>query len=367
MIPFLSFNYQDDLYRDEIIDAMINVVDSKWYIMGEQLAVFEKEYARLNDVEYSVGVGNGLDALIISLKALGIGGGDEVIVPSNTYIASWLAVSNVGAIPVPVEPDPLTYNINADLIEEKITSKTKAILPVHLYGQSCNMTKIMTIAKKNNLFVVEDNAQSHLAKWNDKLTGSFGDINATSFYPGKNLGAIGDGGGITTNNQQYFLESKIIRNYGSDQKYYNRVKGFNSRLDELQASILNIKMPYLNQLNKERRHIAEIYTDQLKDCIEIVTPYTAPEAEHVFHLYVLLCDRRDELQKHLSENGIGTMIHYPVPPHLQEAYIDLGFKKGHFPLAEDIANRCLSLPLYPGLTGENIFKVTNCIKKFYAK
>lgn len=367
MIPFLSFDYQDNLYRDDIINAMTKVLDSKWYIMGNELIDFENSYAKINNVNYSIGVANGLDALIISLRVLGVGFGDEVIVPSNTYIASWLAISAVGAIPIPVEPEVESYNINPELIEKAITQRTKAILPVHLYGQSCNMTRIMEIARTYNLFVVEDNAQAHLAKWDDKFTGTFGHINGTSFYPGKNLGAIGDGGGITTNDEALYKKSKIFRNYGSTKKYYNDVKGANSRLDELQAAILNIKLPYLNQLTKERKEIAKKYDLLLRDCSQIQIPRVSNDAEHVYHLYVILCDRRDELQLYLKDNNIDTLIHYPVPPHLQEAYNDLGYKKGDFPIAEKIAEQCLSLPLYPGMKENDIIFVAKSIKDFFKK
>jgi dTDP-4-amino-4,6-dideoxygalactose transaminase len=365
MIPFLSFDYQDKLYRDDIIDAMTKVLDSKWYVMGKELIDFEIAYAKIHNVNYSLGVANGLDALVISLRVLGIGYGDEVIVPSNTYIASWLAISALGAKPIPVEPDEESYNINPELIEKAISPRTKAILPVHLYGQSCNMTRIMEIAKKHNLFVVEDNAQAHLAKWGDKLTGTFGHINATSFYPGKNLGALGDGGGITTNDETLYNNSKIYRNYGSNKKYYNEVKGVNSRLDELQAAILNVKLPYLNQLTQERKEIAKKYDLLLKDCSRIQIPKVSKEAEHVYHLYVILCDQRDELQLYLKENNIDTLIHYPVPPHLQQAYSDAGYKKGDFPIAEKIAEQCLSIPLYPGMKEDDICYVVQNIKEFF--
>lgn len=365
MIPFLSFDYQDNIYREQLIKAMTNVLDSKWYVMGKQLTEFESLYAKLHDVNYSVGVANGLDALIISLHVLGVGSGDEVIVPSNTYIASWLAVSAVGATPIPVEPDELSYNINPELIEKAITLKTKAIMPVHLYGQACDMSRIMDIANKYNLFVVEDNAQSHLSKWNGKFTSTFGHINATSFYPGKNLGALGDGGGITTNDENFYNKVKIFRNYGSDKKYYNQVKGVNSRLDELQAAVLNVKLPYLNELTEERKSIAKKYDSLLKDCRAVQIPIVSDEAEHVYHLYVILCEERDALQQYLKSKNIDSLIHYPVPPHLQDAYKDAGYKKGDFPIAEKIASQCLSLPLYPGMNDKDISYVAQVIKEFF--
>ena len=367
MIPFLSFDYQDELYKEELIAAMTKVLESKWYIMGNELLAFEKSYAEIHNTKYCVGVANGLDALIISLHCLGVGAGDEVIVPSNTYIATWLAVSAVGAIPVPVEPDEVTFNINPKLIEEKISPRTKAIIPVHLYGQSCEMDQIMEIALKNNLYVVEDNAQAHLATWDNILTGSFGEINATSFYPGKNFGALGDGGGITTNSEELFLKARNYRNYGSEKKYFNEVKGINSRLDELQAAILNVKMPFLSSLTDSRKAVAKIYDKLFEGFEEIITPTVRIGASHVYHLYVILSDERDELQKYLQQKGIGTMIHYPLPPHLQKAYRELNYKPGDFPIAERIANTCLSLPLYPGMTLLQIEEVVGCIKQFYGK
>lgn len=367
MIPFLSFDYQDNLYREQIIDAMTKVLDSKWYIMGNELVEFENAYAKLHDINYSIGVANGLDALIISLLALGVGAGDEVIVPSNTYIASWLAVSAVGAKPIPVEPDEESYNINAELIEKAITSRTKAILPVHLYGQPCDMTRIMEIAAKHNLYVVEDNAQAHLARWDQKYTGTFGHINATSFYPGKNLGALGDGGGITTNNEILFKKAKVLRNYGSNKKYYNEVKGLNSRLDEMQAAILNVKLSYLDQLTEERKNIAKRYDELLIDCKEIKIPIIKYKADHVYHLYVIQCVNRDDLQSYLKEKNIDTLIHYPVPPHLQDAYADEKYKKGDFPIAEKMAEQCLSIPLYPGMKQDDIDYVAKSIKDFFLK
>lgn len=365
MIPFLSFDYQDKLYREQLIAAMTKVLDSKWYIMGNELLAFEKEYAELHHTQYSLGVANGLDALIISLHSLGVKSGDEVIVPSNTYIASWLAVSAVGATPIPVEPDEHTYNINAALIEEKITSNTKAILPVHLYGQPCDMTAIMEIATKYNLAVVEDNAQAHLATWNNKITGSFGDINATSFYPGKNLGALGDGGGITTDSEALYIKAKSYRNYGSEKKYYNEIKGINSRLDELHAAVLRVKLPYLHELTKSRQDIAKKYDQYLANCSNIKIPSIAKNATHVYHLYVIMCDKRDELQSYLQAQGIGTLIHYPIPPHLQLAYKELNYKEEDFPIAEKIAKTCLSLPNYPGISDAQIEEVSNAILKFY--
>lgn len=364
-IPFLSFKKMNDDVKAELLPSFENFIDKGWYILGDQVKQFEADYAAFSKTTYSAGVANGLDALIIALKALGVGEGHEVIVPSNTYIASWLAVSYVGATPVPVEPRPETYNINPDLIEAAITTKTKAIMPVHLYGQCCEMDAIMAIANKHNLYVVEDNAQSQGAMYNGKLAGSFGEVNGTSFYPGKNLGAYGDAGAITSNSEELIKKVLTIRNYGSNKKYYNELKGINSRLDELQAGFLSIKLKYIDSWTAERVQIADAYNLQLKNIPGIITPKLAENATSVYHLYVIRTDKRDELQQYLNENGIGTLIHYPLPPHLQEAYKDLNFKKGDFPLAEQIAETCLSLPMYPGLTQEEITQVCTTIKAFF--
>ncbi len=351
--------------KAELLPSFENFIDKGWYILGDQVKSFEKEYAAYCSSTHCAGVANGLDALIIALKTLDIKEGDEVIVPSNTYIASWLAVSYVGATPVPVEPNPATYNIDPRLITAAITSKTKAIMPVHLYGQCCEMDEIMNIAKKHHLFVIEDNAQSQGASFNGKTTGSIGDINGTSFYPGKNLGAYGDAGAITSNNPDLIQKAFTIRNYGSNKKYYNEVKGINSRLDELQAGFLSIKLKYMDNWTRERQAIAATYNGLLKGMNDVVIPETAAGATHVYHLYVIRTSKRDALQQHLTAQGIGTLIHYPLPPHLQEAYKDLHFKKGDFPLAEAIAETCLSLPMYPGLSAEEINKVCDSIKAFF--
>jgi dTDP-4-amino-4,6-dideoxygalactose transaminase len=365
MIPFLSFKHMNEEIKAELLPSFENFIDKGWYILGDQVKQFEHDYANYCTTKHAVGVANGLDALIIALKTLNIGVGDEVIVPSNTYIASWLAVSYVGATPIPVEPRFETYNINPDLIEAAITPKTKAIMPVHLYGQCCEMDAIMNIAQKHNLFVVEDNAQSQGATYNGKVTGSFGHINGTSFYPGKNLGAYGDAGAITTNDVQLYNRSNVIRNYGSQKKYYNEIKGINSRLDELQAGFLSIKLKHLTKWSEQRNRIAALYNQQLSGVGDVVTPVLANGATSVYHLYVIRTNKRDALQQYLNENGVGTLIHYPLPPHLQEAYQELGYKKGDFPLAETIADTCISLPMFPGLTDEQVKQVCDTIKQFY--
>ncbi len=363
-VPFLSFEATNEQIRTQITQAFKDVFESQWYILGNQVQQFEQAYASFNKVGHCVGVANGLDALYISLKALGISTDDEVIVPSNTYIATLLAVSYLNAKAVLVEPRLDTYNINPDFIEAAITSKTKAIMPVHLYGQCCEMDAIMTIAEKYGLYVVEDNAQSQGSSYKGRLAGSFGNVNGTSFYPGKNLGALGDAGAVTTGDAALAEKIRVLRNYGSQKKYYNEVIGHNMRLDELQAAFLLVKLQYLNDWTEQRQQIALWYNEELMDIEEIVLPTIADGASHVYHLYVIRCTNRDALQKHLAEKGVGTLIHYPIPPHLQKAYSFLGHKKGAFPVAEEIADTCLSLPMWPGMTKQDVIKVTSAIKDF---
>lgn len=364
-IPFLSFTEMNDEVRTEIEASFKKVFDNKWYILGKEVESFEAAYASFNQVKHCIGVSNGLDALYLALKALGIGAGDEVIVPSNTYIATLLAITQVGGTPVLAEPNEATYNLDPVTVEKVITSRTKAIMPVHLYGQCCEMDTIMELADRHNLFVIEDNAQSQGATFNNKVAGSFGHLNGTSFYPGKNLGALGDAGAVTTNDADLADKIKVLRNYGSQKKYYNEVIGHNMRLDELQAAFLSVKLNHLDKWNKERRQIAAWYDSYLQGIDDLVLPVTAEGATHVYHLYVVRTDKRDELQSHLSANGIGTLIHYPVPPHLQQAYQSLGFKKGDFPIAEKIASTCLSLPLWPGMKEEQVKNVAASISDFF--
>lgn len=363
-IPFVSFDFHAR-WRTEMTQAMVRVLDSKWYVLGGELQGFQRSYAELTGVKHCEGVANGLDALTICLRVLGVGPGDEVLVPSNTYIATWLAVSAVGATPVPVEPDAKTYNLAPDRIEAGITSRTRVILPVHLYGQACDMSGIMAIAGNHGLYVVEDNAQAHLAEWQGQMTGSFGHVNATSFYPTKNLGALGDAGAVTTDSDDLARDVRLHRNYGSEVRYHNVLKGANSRLDELQAAVLNVKLKYLKAVTQERQNLAMEYFARLRECHEVTLPLTAEGASHVYHLFVIRCDERGELQKHLHSNGVETLIHYPLPPHLQEAYSDGGFRHGQYPVAESIASSCLSLPLYPGMTADQIATVCDLIVSFY--
>lgn len=364
-VPYLSFEGMHAHLENELEDAFRRVLKSRWYVLGNEVNQFEQAYAQWNHVTYCAGVANGLDALLLSLKALNIGTGDEVIVPANTYIASWLAISAVGALPIPCEPNIHTYNLDPTRIEACITSKTKAIMPVHLYGQACEMTTIMNIAQKHGLYVVEDNAQAHGALYNSQYCGSFGDINACSFYPGKNLGALGDAGAITTHNEVYFQRVLRLRNYGSEQKYFNIEKGLNSRLDELQAALLSVKLPHLNAWTQQRQEAAAFYNQSLAQCGDLILPQTADLATHVYHVYVVRTNHRQALQTHLHNHGIGTMIHYPLPPHLQTAYHELGYKQGQFPISEEIANTCLSLPLFPGIRTDQLEYISHRIHQFF--
>tara|TARA_B110000003_G_scaffold247928_1_gene259311 strand:+ start:28014 stop:29117 length:1104 start_codon:yes stop_codon:yes gene_type:complete len=365
MIKFLSFDYQNQIIEDSLFKSLERTFRSKNYVLGDNVLEFESNYSKINKSKYSIGVGSGLDALIISLKALNVGKRDEVIIASNAYIASWLSISNVGATISPVEPDSETFNIDVNKIEEKITQKTKVIMPVHLFGQSCEMNKIMDIAKKHNLYVIEDNAQAHLAKYDSKNTGTFGKINATSFYPTKNLGAIGEAGCITTDDKDLRDFVFSYRNYGSSKKYVNDIIGTNSRLDEIQAGILNIKLKYLQKWNNDRKSIALKYNSFLSKCDDVKIPKKLNNCDHVYHLYVIQINKRDELQQYLTQNGIGTSIHYPIPPHLQKAYSGLKYKKEDFPIAEKLANTSLSLPIYPGLSNFDIEYICNTIIKFF--
>lgn len=364
-IPFLSFESANKQIKAEILSSFEKFYDSSWYVLGQQVKNFEQEYALFNGVKHCIGVSNGLDALHIALRTLGIGGGDEVIVPSNTYIATALAVSYVGATPIFVEPDINTYNIDPSKIEASVSLKTKAIIPVHLYGQACKMEHIMAIAKNHNLFVVEDNAQSQGASYNGKLTGNWGDINGTSFYPGKNLGALGDAGAITTNDIELARKASVLRNYGSEKKYYNEVTGYNMRLDECQAGFLSVKLRYLKEWTEQRQEIAEWYNTAFKDVDDLILPAIAENATHVYHLYVVRTKHRDNLQKYLADYGIGTLIHYPIPSHLQQAYLQLGLKKGDFPIAEEIADTCLSLPVWPGMQKVEVVYIAEKIENFF--
>ncbi|WP_019947785.1 DegT/DnrJ/EryC1/StrS family aminotransferase [Hymenobacter aerophilus] len=364
-VPFLSFAPQHQPIREEILEAVGRVYDSQWYVLGQSVRDFEAAYAKFSGAGYCVGVANGLDALHLSLVALGIGAGDEVIVPSNTYIATWLAVSYVGAVPVPVEPSPITYNLDPRLIEAAITPRTRAIMPVHLYGQACEMRAIMEIAQRHQLLVIEDNAQAQGATAHGQLTGSFGAANGTSFYPGKNLGALGDAGAVTTNDEGVAQKLRVLRNYGSQQKYYNEVVGYNSRLDELQAAVLSVKLGYLPEWTRQRQQVAAWYDTHLRGIEGLQLPVAALGSTHVYHLYVVRTARRDALQEHLTAAGIGTLIHYPVPPHQQQAYAHMNIRKGAFPIAEELAATSLSLPMWPGMTEEQVVQVAEAVRSYF--
>jgi dTDP-4-amino-4,6-dideoxygalactose transaminase len=348
MIPFLDLGAAYRELKPEIDAAVSRVLESGWYILGPEVEAFEAEWAAYCDAKHAVGVANGLDALTLALRALDIGPGDEVIVPSNTYIATWLAVSSVGATPVPVEPDVATHNINPALIEAAITSRTRALLPVHLYGQPADMDPILDIASHHGLRVIEDAAQAHGARYKGQRIGAHGDIACWSFYPGKNLGAIGDAGAITTNDTALAERVALLRNYGSRQKYVNEEAGVNSRLDPIQAAVLRVKLEVLDEWTERRRAVASAYTKGLAQS-DVILPHVPDWADPAWHLYVVRTSDRDALQDRLTEAGIGTLVHYPIPPHMQKAYADMQILPDAFPLARDLAREVLSLPMGPQL------------------
>ncbi|MCI9380432.1 MAG: DegT/DnrJ/EryC1/StrS family aminotransferase [Dorea sp.] len=349
-------------FQQEFEEKALKILRSGWYVLGKELSSFEEEFADYVGTKYCIGVASGLDALWIALKILGIGKGDEVIVQSNTYIASVMGITINGASPVFVEPDKY-FNIDADQIEEKITDRTKAILVVHLYGQAANMEKIIKIATKYNLKVVEDCAQSHGACYMGKMTGAFGNVGCFSFYPSKNLGAFGDGGAITTNDSKLAEEIRVFRNYGSEKRYYNRVIGANSRLDELQAGLLRVRLSHLNEINKEREKICIRYLREIKN-ERICLPQICENATHVWHQFVIRVKKREEIITYLKKNKINTNVHYPIPSYLSEAYQCLNIKEGSFPLCEEYAKTVLSLPLYNGMTDEEQTYVIDKINQF---
>jgi dTDP-4-amino-4,6-dideoxygalactose transaminase len=362
-IPFLNFVGPYHELKGELDEAYARVLSSAWYILGKEVSSFEEEYASYCETKYCIGVGNGLDALHLILRGYGIGQGDEVIVPSNTYIATWLAVSYAGATPRPVEPDPRTHNIDPERIEAAITPRTRAIMPVHLYGQPADMEPIMQIAERHGLKVIEDNAQAQGARYKGRCTGSLGHAAGHSFYPGKNLGAFGDAGAVTTSDPELAERVQVLRNYGSNTKYYNEVKGFNSRLDELQAALLRVKLKYLDEWNARRREAASRYSKSLLTS-KMMLPVIPAYADPVWHLYVVMTDERDTLRKYLNDKGIETLIHYPVPPHLQKAYNELGYVRGDFPIAEQLASRVLSLPMGPHISEEQLAAVADEAHQF---
>lgn len=362
-IPFLDLRAAYLELKVEIDAAVARTLDSGWYIGGDEVAAFETEWAAYCGAAHAVGVANGLDALVLALQALGVGPGDEVIVPSNTYIATWLAVSAVGARPVPVEPDPATHNIDPARIKAALTPRTRALLPVHLYGQPADLGPILELARSRGLFVVEDAAQAHGARYRGRRIGAHGDLVCWSFYPGKNLGAMGDAGAVTTDNAELAERIRVLGNYGSRQKYINDVKGTNSRLDPLQAAVLRAKLPFLNEWTGRRLAIAARYSEELSGT-DLVLPHVPDWAEPVWHLYVVRSCARDALQAQLARAGVGSLIHYPIPPHLQTAYADAGIAADALPLAGQLAGEVLSLPIGPHLTLDDAARVIAAVQEF---
>lgn len=362
-VPFVSFKPMEKELDADLRAAFERVLENSWYIGGKEDAAFEAAFAAYCGVGHCIGCGNGLDALMLALKALGIGEGDEVLVPSNTYIATALAVSYVGATPVFVEPDIQTYNIDPTRIEEKITPRTKAIMPVHLYGLPCDMDPIMAVAEKHHLWVVEDCAQAHGATYKGRKVGTFGHVAGFSFYPGKNLGALGDAGAAVTNDPVLAEKIRHLGNYGSDYKYHHIYKGYNSRLDELQAAFLSAKLPHLDRMTAERQQIAERYLHEVRNP-KIVLPVVEEGNTHVWHVFAVRCEERDALAAYLVEKGIGVNKHYPIPMHLQMAYEELGIRRGELPIAEEISETQLSLPLYYGMTEKEVAYVIAALNAF---
>ncbi len=361
MIPFLELGASYRELKPEIDAAVSRVLESGWYILGPEVEAFEAEWAAYCDAKHAVGLANGLDALTLALRALDIGPGDEVIVPSNTYIATWLAVSGVGATPVPVEPDQATHNIDPARIEAAITSRTRALLPVHLYGQPADMDLILDIAKRHGLRVIEDAAQAHGARYKGQRIGAHGDIVCWSFYPGKNLGALGDAGAITTDDTALAERVALLRNYGSRQKYVNEEAGLNSRLDPIQAAVLRVKLEVLDEWTERRRTVATAYTVGMAQS-DVILPHVPDWADPAWHLYVVRTSDREALQDRMTEAGIGTLIHYPIPPHMQKAYTDMEIMPEALPMARDLASEVLSLPMGPQLSLDQVQNIVNALK-----
>lgn len=363
-VPFVTFAPMHNEIRKELDDAYHRVLDKNYFIQGNECSKFEEEFSAYCGTKYCVGVATGLDAILLILRAMDIGTGDEVIVPSNTFIATALAVSYAGALPVFVEPEIETYNIDVHKIKSKISDKTKAIIAVHLQGRPADMDSINAIAEKHGLKVIEDAAQAHGARYKGLRVGALSDAAAFSFYPGKNLGALGDGGCITTNSKEIADKVRALGNYGSDYKYHHIYQGVNSRLDEMQAAFLRVKLPHLERWNEERRKIAKQYLDKIKNPLIILPCYTDDIFGHIYHVFVVRCKRRDELENYLNVKGICTVKHYPIPIHMQEAYGDLNIAEGELPIAEEISKTVLSLPMYYGMTQEEVVYVINSINSF---
>lgn len=361
-VPFLELAKAQQEIREELLSACERVIDSGWYVRGAEVASFESDFAAYTETNHCVGVGSGLDALKLVLLALDVGPGDEVIVPANTFVATWLAVSHVGATPIPVEPEPTTYNINPALIEQVITERTRAIIPVHLFGLPADMDPILETAAKYDLKVVEDAAQAHGARYKGKKVGSLGDAAAFSFYPGKNLGGIGDGGCITTSDFALAERVRLLGNYGSEVKYEHKMQGFNSRLDELQAAVLSVKLKYLDEWNERRKELATLYLDLLGDA-PLRLPIVPTWAEHVWHLFVVRSPHRDQLMTAMHKKGVQTMVHYPKAPHLQDAYRSVNHINRYLPLTEQLQDQILSLPMGPHLHTHGVEEVVRVIQE----
>jgi dTDP-3-amino-3,4,6-trideoxy-alpha-D-glucose transaminase len=364
VVPFLDVGAATNEVQAHTLEAIERVVRSGWYILGQEVSAFESEFAEFVGAKHAVGVGSGLDAIALALRALGIGAGDEVIVPSNTYIATWLAVVHTGAHPVAVEPVVGRWNLDASRVADAITPRTRAIVPVHLYGQPADLTELLEIARVHGLFVVEDAAQAHGARYNGRRIGTDGHAVAWSFYPGKNLGALGDGGAVTTDDTQVAARVRSLANYGSSRKYVHDLLGMNSRLDEIQSAVLRVKLPLLDDWNARRKATADRYAEELADVPGLNLPTVAPGRDSAWHLYVVDHGSRDELQKHLASQGVQTLVHYPVPPHLSGAFARLGLTKGTFPITELAAQTHLSLPIGPHLSEGSITRVIDACRSF---
>lgn len=361
MIKFLDLYKMNEQYRSDIDTAIKRVLDSGWYLLGKEDDNFEQNFAKYCGAKHAIGVANGLDALNLIIRAFEFEAGSEIIVPANTYIASILAISENDCTPILVEPDIETYNINPDLIEEKITPKTKAIMVVHLYGQAVEMDKIWALAKKYDLKIIEDSAQAHGAIYQDKLVGNLADASGFSFYPGKNLGCLGDGGAVTTNDDELAKKVRALRNYGSFVKYQNVYQGLNSRLDEIQAAVLDVKLKGLDKDNQRRRQIAKYYQENIKNPL-LVLPFAKSESAHVWHIFAIRADNREALQNYLTQNQVQTLIHYPIPPHKQEAYKQ--WNNLEYPITEKIHREILSLPISPVMSDDEVLRVVNVINSF---
>ncbi len=364
-INYIPFESTDKELRENYLKAFESFLDNKWYILGKEVEKFEHAWAEYCSTRFAVGVGNGYDALFIALKALGIGNGDEVIVPAHTFAATALAVLNLGAKPVLVDADEQTFNINVNQVKREITSNTKALIAVHLYGNPCDMEALINICSEHEIDLIEDNAQAQGATFNGQKTGSFGVVSTTSFYPIKNLGAMGDAGAINTSSDKLFEKIKLLRSYGSPDKHVFEYCGVNSRLDELQSALLNVKLPFLDQWNKERNNINLLYREALNDIDEIQLCSQPGNIESANHIFPILSKKRDELRSFLRENGIQTLCHYPLPYHLEKAFDSLNYKKGDFPVTEKICSRVISLPIFPGLTSDDVKYIADKIRQFF--